>query len=553
MPEIGGDNGLLALDMLKTWTIAWNRRRLMAHAPLASHPQRLRIALAALLSCIGAAGSAASPRAPDGHHVLHAHDAGDHLSAEQDRAIVRQVEENIAKLRAQGVSLPADSPKVGGMGWPLGPLPGPGRDWHGISNFVDLDAAYPNRVRDYTCGDRSYDNANGYNHAGIDYFIWPFPWHAMDAGAVDVRAAAPGTLVAKVDGNDDRSCSFGAPDTPNFVVIRHGDGTIARYLHLKRGSVTSLAIGSAIAAGQVLGKVGSSGISTGPHLHFELRAGNVAGAAVIDPYQGQCNTVASAWSDQRDYREPRINRLSTHGEPPLTPVCPDPVDQPNFKNRFAPGDFIHFLAAYTDPGRGIPTQFRVKRPDGSEYAAWSFDMADDPNTPDFYNAAYWYWRYRLPVHAPSGEWTFEATMDGQTRSHTFEVGAPSLAIDDPRGLIGSWYEPATSGQGFEIQWIGGNTLLVYFYGHRDDGSNLFLLGVREGSFEYGQPLDIPLFTTFGGRFNNLDPDTIERADWGTLELTFESCERAMVVLAGEDGEQSLVLERLGRINGLTCE
>lgn len=521
---------------------------------LTSLERQLVTRAAVALTVIGLAmTSVVAARPPDGGAMLHGHFASDQVTPEQDRAMVAAVEENIAKLRAKGHSLPMAQPKVGGLTWPLGPVPGVGRDWHGISNFVDLDPGFPNRIRDYTCGDRSYDNANGYNHAGTDYFIWPFPWHEMDAASVDVRAAAPGTLVAKEDGNDDRSCSFNAPDTANYVIVRHGDGTLARYLHLKRDSVTTRAIGSAITAGEILGKVGSSGISTGPHLHFELRAGNTANAAVIDPYNGQCNAAASAWSEQRAYRETRINRLSTHSAAPIAPACPETRDQPNFQDQFEPGDAISFLAAYRDPGRGIPTRFRVVRPDGGVFAQWQFDMADSGATPDFYSAAYWLWNDTLPADAPAGTWVFEATLQDRVTTHEFTVGSPSNAIGDPRGLIGSWYEPATSGQGFEVQWINGDTLLVYFYGHRDDGSNLFLLGVRQGSFEYGQTLDIPMAATTGGRFNDFDATAIERSQWGTLRLTFDSCERAVAELSGEDGDQALVLDRLGRTTGLDCD
>src|SRR5690606_41970271 len=75
--------------------------------------------------------------APPVTYTLSLHDALP--ISEQDRAMVAEVDANIATLRSQGKSLPAMQPKIGGMAWPLGPYPGVGRDWHGISNFVDLD------------------------------------------------------------------------------------------------------------------------------------------------------------------------------------------------------------------------------------------------------------------------------------------------------------------------------------------------------------------------------------------------------------------------------
>ncbi len=54
----------------------------------------------------------------------------------------------------------------------------------------------------------------------------------------------------------------------NFVEIDHGNGLISRYGHLSK---IEAEVGQTITRGQVLGQVGSTGRSTGPHLHFELR------------------------------------------------------------------------------------------------------------------------------------------------------------------------------------------------------------------------------------------------------------------------------------------
>lgn len=55
----------------------------------------------------------------------------------------------------------------------------------------------------------------------------------------------------------------------NMVLINHGDGYKTRYAHMVKGSIT-VAVGDYVEAGQTIGKVGSTGNSTGPHLHFEV-------------------------------------------------------------------------------------------------------------------------------------------------------------------------------------------------------------------------------------------------------------------------------------------
>jgi len=59
----------------------------------------------------------------------------------------------------------------------------------------------------------------------------------------------------------------------NTIVIDHGLGLFTMYNHLSRFAVKK---GDAVTAGQVIGNVGSSGLSSGPHLHFEVRVGTVS-------------------------------------------------------------------------------------------------------------------------------------------------------------------------------------------------------------------------------------------------------------------------------------
>ncbi len=62
----------------------------------------------------------------------------------------------------------------------------------------------------------------------------------------------------------------------NAVYIDHPDGTQTRYAHMSKLNVSE---GDSVAQGDVIGKVGSTGVSTGPHLHFEIRVKGYA----VDP------------------------------------------------------------------------------------------------------------------------------------------------------------------------------------------------------------------------------------------------------------------------------
>lgn len=56
----------------------------------------------------------------------------------------------------------------------------------------------------------------------------------------------------------------------NYIVIEHNNGTQTLYSHLSRNLVS---VGQSVDQGQVIGLLGNTGLSTGPHLHFELRGG----------------------------------------------------------------------------------------------------------------------------------------------------------------------------------------------------------------------------------------------------------------------------------------
>ena len=144
-----------------------------------------------------------------------------------------------------------------------------------VQHYVDRDAG-PG-VRDYKCGARTYDK-----HNGIDIRLLDMT--AQRAG-VDVLAAAPGRVARLRDGVAD--ISIRAPGAPsvagqecgNGVVIDHGDGWETQYCHVAKGSVR-VKVGDTVAAGAPLAKVGLSGDTEFPHLHFTVRHAGV----VIDPF-----------------------------------------------------------------------------------------------------------------------------------------------------------------------------------------------------------------------------------------------------------------------------
>lgn len=96
-------------------------------------PQTALILPIGLTSLLSLASPHSQARRPDGGLQMSPADAADHVSPELDRAMVEAVARNMAMLEKQG-KLPAIIPrKVSGLAWPLGPNPGIGMDYHGIS------------------------------------------------------------------------------------------------------------------------------------------------------------------------------------------------------------------------------------------------------------------------------------------------------------------------------------------------------------------------------------------------------------------------------------
>lgn len=90
-------------------------------------------------------------------------------------------------------------------------------------------------------------------------------WNGIDIGAsrgTPVYAAAAGTVII-VRSNGAWNGGYG-----NYAVITHNNGTQTLYSHMKNAIVSS---GQAVLSGQIIGYVGATGLSTGPHLHFEVR------------------------------------------------------------------------------------------------------------------------------------------------------------------------------------------------------------------------------------------------------------------------------------------
>lgn len=120
-----------------------------------------------------------------------------------------------------------------------------------------------------------------YGSLGTGRFLWPVPnfykvsSHFGPRGmkhhdGIDIPAPRGTPIVAVDDGvviySDDGIRGYG-----NMIVLAHGDEIFTVYAHNKKNKVDK---GDKVRKGEVIGLVGNTGRSTGPHLHFEIRVKN---------------------------------------------------------------------------------------------------------------------------------------------------------------------------------------------------------------------------------------------------------------------------------------
>ena len=117
---------------------------------------------------------------------------------------------------------------------------------------------------------------------GESKYIWPLPGHTRISSPYGYRICPyhgkelhPGLDIPAPSGTDVLATASGRVITArfhnslgNYVEIDHGNGIVSRYAH---NSKLLVKVGDAVKQGQVISKVGSTGSSTGPHSHFEIR------------------------------------------------------------------------------------------------------------------------------------------------------------------------------------------------------------------------------------------------------------------------------------------
>jgi hypothetical protein len=220
-----------------------------------------------------------------------------------------------------------------------------------IPYYVDLDPT--GGKLDWNCTDLTFNN-----HMGHDAYVRSF---AEQRIGVPVFAVRDGRVIDVRDNQPDENMTNDSTALPNTVVIRHDEDEITQYVHLRKGILVHL--GDTIAAGTQIGWIGSSGMSMGPHIHFEARVGDVA----YEPMAGPCRPGRSYFADQPTlFEEPMVlgTTFSNHSFGDYAPAPQD--DAPHVSTFVAGPQTIWFKTELANVGASTRYKLLLEKPGSTQ-------------------------------------------------------------------------------------------------------------------------------------------------------------------------------------------
>lgn len=281
------------------------------------------------------------------------------------------------------------------------------QDWF-IGNYADVDPRV-GIAADYRGGVYQYDGHDAHDSGPqAQYF------NAQDMG-IPLIAAADGTVSQVVDGNFDRESAQNNRQG-NYILLDHGNSWQTLYYHAAANTIV-VKVGDQVKRGQLLGYMGSSGNSTGTHIHFTPLYRN---AVVETGY-----APSTYW----------VNPPTYSGDVPTT--------------LFAAG-MTNFAPSYTELSERISSinSFSTSEPGTASFwtTLWNFKTTDTltwrwirPNNTFFDNGfnpsqtyqrfSWWYWSLPLSNFQGSpGTWQVAMRLNGtEIRRYSFTIGGSSVS------------------------------------------------------------------------------------------------------------------------------
>ncbi len=264
-----------------------------------------------------------------------------------------------------------------------------------IVNHVDWGEN--DEILDYQCGNKTY---NG--HQGTDFVIRSFSM--MDDG-VFVVAALDGVVTYIKDGLFDREKKSDlSKGLGNYIAISHKDGYYTYYGHLALNSIL-VNIGDTVKAGDRIAKVGSSGNSSDPHLHFEVWKDSIY---VIDPFMGNCGNPSSLWQNAPTY-DTSFN-IWQSGLTDFIPYLDTLREEPKLIHTFEQNnEAIAYWSILYGLRKGDTLTTNWITPEGTLWFSYHYEVPNDA----------WYFYYWTYINVPIVQHKSEKWLVQFNRNRTF--------------------------------------------------------------------------------------------------------------------------------------
>ncbi len=198
--------------------------------------------------------------------------------AEEMKGVVAKIEADLAKIKANAAAVASDLKEV------AADLAAQEKAEDELNKEAERIGSVIYKLQQKLAAENAARKAGG-------GWTWPVPGHTTITSAfgwrihpvyhykkfhsgIDISAPLGTKVVAARSGtvllvsNPVQGRNYGGWGYGNYIVIDHGDSKATLYGHLKQ---TKVSVGDEVNAGDLIGLVGSTGTSTGPHLHFEVR------------------------------------------------------------------------------------------------------------------------------------------------------------------------------------------------------------------------------------------------------------------------------------------
>jgi murein DD-endopeptidase MepM/ murein hydrolase activator NlpD len=153
-----------------------------------------------------------------------------------------------------------------------------------------------------------------FSHKGSN--LYAIDWQMAEG--TPVYAARGGVVVRTKDDSTTGGGSLKFDPFNNYVLIRHDDGTLGHYCHLKKNGITVVP-GQVVKPGDLIAHSGNTGFSSGPHLHFCVFMTLDGKRRVSIPIKFKtADEPSTVLTEGRRYKAPDVETASTPGAVPVT-------------------------------------------------------------------------------------------------------------------------------------------------------------------------------------------------------------------------------------------